>query len=429
MKKDVSLIRKISVFSIKTICLWAILVLVLSGALYFVSGIDRRAIRANTIESLDILRKEGDYYRYPIGGPMLQKDSFTDAIMIGCAYSKDPTKSEIDNTFSSPTVLADTTLSQSESLYRTVSSSETLKVEDVDFYTRYWHGYLVTLRPLLLFVSLKGIRIINYIILYGLALISMWLIWRKLGKFCTVAFLCALLATAFPLVPDTMQFVTAYMIALIACVYTLCVPSGMLSTSRYGLFMFTIGGLTSYFDFLTTPVLTFGLPLTIALLLRNKLPDWKFIILCGFMWCLGYVGIWASKWILAGIFTSVDIIEQTKETLITRTKVIVTSGNLKGTHIVLVVTIVLFAIFFIGSICYGIRKGRLPLVKRYSGFAFIGLVPFIWVLAFQGHCFFHFWFVWRSFAVSVFALMIFYYNTFYHKVSHEENCRPDTLLQ
>lgn len=360
---------------------------------------------------------------------MLQKDNFTDAIMIGSAYSKDPTKSEIDNTFSSPFILVDTTLTHTESMYRTVSSSETLRVEDVDFYTRYWHGYLTTLRPLLLFMSLKGIRIINYVLLYGLALISAWLIWRKLGRFCVIAFLSALLITAFPVVPDTLQFVTAYLLSLLACVITLSMPYRMLSTSLFGMFMFIVGGLTSYFDFLTTPVLTFGFPCTFALLLRNKLPDWKFIIVCGFMWCLGYVGIWVSKWILAGIFASVDIIEHTKEALITRTHIVIADSNMKGSHIVLFITIILFAASFIGSILYGIRKGRLPLIRRYSGLAFIGLVPFIWVLAFQGHCFPHFWFVWRSFAISVLALMIFYYKTFHLKVSNEENSRPNPMLQ
>lgn len=429
MNKNVPLIKELSFFSIKIICLWVMLVLILSGALYSVSRINRGKIRDNTIESFDILRQEGDYYRFPFGGPMLQKDNFTDAIMIGSAYSKDPTKSEIDNTFSSPSLLVDTTLTYTESMYRTVSSGDTLKVEDVDFYTRYWHGYLTTLRPLLLFFSIKEIRIINYFVLYGLALISLWLIWRKLGKFCAFAFFSALLITAFPIVPDTLQFVTAYMLALLACVYTLSVPRGMLSISRFGLFLFIVGGLTSYFDFLTTPVLTFGFPCVFALMLRKNLPDWKFIIVCGFMWCLGYVSIWASKWILSGLLASVDIIEQTRDALITRTHFVITDDNIKGSHIVLIITIILFAVSFIWSILYGIRKGRLPLIKRFAGLAFIGCVPFIWVLAFQGHCFPHFWFVWRSFAVSVIALLIFYYKTFYLKASNEENSCSNTLLQ
>lgn len=425
---DTRYIEKYSVFSIKIICIWTILVLLLSVALYSVSTIDRTKIRDNAIESLDILRKEGDYYRYPIGGPMLQKDNYTDAIMIGCAYCKDPTKSEIDNVFSSPSICTDSTLTRTEGTYMTVSSSDILTVEDISYYPRYWHGYLTTLRPLLLILNLKGIRILNYFILYGLALITLWLIWRKLGKFCTLSFFLALMITGFPLVPDTLQFVTTYMISLMASIITLSLPSRMLLKSRFGIFMFIIGGLTSYFDLLTTPVLTFGLPCTIALLLRNKFPDWKFIVFCGMMWCLGYVGIWSTKWILSVLFSSVNMIEDTKNALIDRSSIVITLDNMKGSHTVLIYTITLFFISFIASIFYGRLKHRMPLIKRYSGLAFIGLVPFIWTLSFQGHTFFHFWFVWRSFAVSVFALMIFYYKSFFSTEPYEKNCSFDSLL-
>ena len=124
----------------KIVIIWAILVLVLSAALYSVSLIDRGKIRDNVIVSLDILTKEGDYYQYPIGGSMLQKDNYTDAIMIGSAYSKNPDNSEISNTFSSPTIAIDTTLTRTEGTYRTVSSHEILRVEDINYYPRYWHG-------------------------------------------------------------------------------------------------------------------------------------------------------------------------------------------------------------------------------------------------------------------------------------------------
>ena len=68
---------------------------------------------------------------------------------------------------------------------------------------------------------------------------------------------------------------------------------------------FTLGALTAFFDFFTTPALIFALPAFVHFLyLRrdsNFADPWRRLVLLGVFWGAGYVGLWASKFVIASM--------------------------------------------------------------------------------------------------------------------------------
>ena len=76
---------------------------------------------------------------------------------------------------------------------------------------------------------------------------------------------------------------------------------------------FVVGGLATFFDLLTVPIITLGIPLTLLILLQNK-QDFNIkksiieIIKLSILWVIGYVMIFVSKWVIASIILQKDAI-------------------------------------------------------------------------------------------------------------------------
>ena len=73
-----------------------------------------------------------------------------------------------------------------------------------------------------------------------------------------------------------------------------------------------IGIVVSYFDFLTYPLVTLGVPLCLLLILQadkiTYLQKIKNIISLSIAWVIGYLGMWAMKWMIGSIATHKNIL-------------------------------------------------------------------------------------------------------------------------
>ena len=85
-------------------------------------------------------------------------------------------------------------------------------------YGRYWHGYQLILKPLLVFFDYSSIRIINYFILSSLTFLCLLFILRRYDATVSLLFLLSLLLVGFPVVPMTIQFSTCFYIAILCYV-------------------------------------------------------------------------------------------------------------------------------------------------------------------------------------------------------------------
>ena len=83
-------------------------------------------------------------------------------------------------------------------------------------YARYWHGYLIWLRPLLCVMSITGVRVVQYLVLFALLAVILWQLRRQCGLRAMVWFAVSQLAVTVFWVPHQVQYFTTFCIAYAA---------------------------------------------------------------------------------------------------------------------------------------------------------------------------------------------------------------------
>ena len=87
---------------------------------------------------------------------------------------------------------------------------------DVNDYARYWHGYLVLIRPLLIKLDYLQIRYVNVLIFFVLLGITFTMIKKKLGGLMASAFMVSIMMGYAFLVPLSLQFSSVFYIMMIS---------------------------------------------------------------------------------------------------------------------------------------------------------------------------------------------------------------------
>ena len=286
------------------------------------------------------------------------------------------------------------------------------------FYGRYWQGYLVTLKPMLILFSLHGLRIVNCLLMLLLSLATLWLIWQKIGKIESLLFLLSLLLVYFPVVPFSLQYSTCFYLMFLSMLAVMLYP-GLTSTSRsLALTFFIIGGITSFFDFLTTPQLTLGMPLLVCLLIHRK-QEMRTIIMASIAWGIGYALLWASKWVIGYGLTGFNLLADAAEQIGVRT-----SQQYYGIELT-IPTMLQFIIFgeerplgwkipaliLALSIAYIFLQKGLKVQRQYLWLLLIAMIVPVWFLLMRQHSIMHLWFTLRAFLVTIYSLLLWLFYT------------------
>lgn len=179
-------------------------------------------------------------------------------------------------------------------------------------YSRYWHGYVVVLRPLFCFLDYSQIRILNGALQLLLMCALAHLVWQKKGMRYAVLMLTSFVLLMPQALAVSFQFSWVFYVGALGCLVLIRKPDYWGESSRY-IYLFTVlGMLSSYFDLLTYPLVTWGIPV-IWWFLTEKAPTGKgrYLERCvasGISWAVGYVGIWAMKWLLGSVITGENVI-------------------------------------------------------------------------------------------------------------------------
>ncbi|MCR4923464.1 MAG: hypothetical protein K5931_05585 [Lachnospiraceae bacterium] len=294
-------------------------------------------------------------------------------------------------------------------------------------YTRYWHGFLVFLKPLLLFFNYSDIRVINALLQTGLlcliiVLFSKRKLYMEMG---------ALLITYLFLTPYTLGLCLQY-----SSVFYIGFTGLLLLTAFYekirdkGLFLelfALLGMLTSYMDLLTYPVFTLGIPLTGYVILysfyerdKESFFEKPYIkVLCfSASWAFGYIGMWAGKWLISipfyGMESLLDTFLQVKKRSVGNEEELIsyfdTLGNnffmYKNSIYILLLVLYLLCIFVL--LMYNRHKKKAAFKPKLSvllSYVIIMLIPFGWMLVTKEHAMVHSFMTHKNLTVSVFALL------------------------
>lgn len=392
------------------------LLLLFTCLIISVHFIPRSSISENVIKSVKTIQEEG-LYKKILNFKLFQLDNYTDAIMLNESVSGDSTKpveSAMMNYWNKSVNFLDLA-HDTESF--TKGDSKNLKTE---MYGRYWHGYLITLKPLLVFFDYSGIRIINYFILLVLFFWCLYETGKYLGYKIMIFLGISFLSINFFIVPLSMQFSSVFYIALISIILLLRNSGKFLEKISIYVFFFAIGAVTSFLDLLTAPIITLSVPITIYFLIDEKNNTLKNLILISISWGLGYALLWASKWGIGMLLTDANFMTSVKQQFGERT-----NKSFYKTKELTIPNIIYFLFYYLHKFnliyvfwslitlaftaflsYFYLLKSKTILFKNFTFLLIIFMFP-AWAIMMKYHTIQHGWFTWRSIIGIVFGVLVF----------------------
>jgi hypothetical protein len=179
---------------------------------------------------------------------------------------------------------------------------------------------------------------------------------------------------------------------------------------------------TSFFDFLTYPIATLGMPVIVMLLMEGTSSDIKAmalkirnIIICSISWGFGYISMWFGKWVLSTLILGDNIIADAFKQITMRSSHVTEGEQIdiidtwlrnvefyfeKPYMIIILLSVVLGIIVLVKNV-----KGIKPIMLNIIPFIVTSLMPFAWYAVATQHSYEHHWFTFRGTMVSVFALL------------------------
>ena len=379
-------------------------------------------------ESVPVLAEEGPYPQ-SASFRMSELDNFTDALILETA-AYDGEESLLNKVLLRYRYRGYMEGESLNPLYSLVAyySGEYPEVEfRVINYARYWHGYLLYVKPLLCLLNYQQIRALNTAVQTLLVLVIVFLLWRNYLDKAIPAYLLIWGILLPPFMGKSLQYSSVYYIFSVAVIVLLLYFKKWVGTVRFLYFFLIIGMATSYFDLLTYPVATVGIPLVFYFLLKcaacesgetkesmaaareNLIEILKFSA----AWCAGYVFMWAGKWVLAALLTDEDIITTVYKQIQFRTSrmsgasqqisVLTMYASVIGTFLRNPATwIALLYIAFLLIWTLRRKNARLDLIIPLGT---VAIFPFLWYFMATNHSMIHSWFTCRTLVVTMLGVM------------------------
>lgn len=300
--------RGLRLHRIGSLVCWFFAVLgILVFLLWLSAGIPREAIRDNILSSAQYLEEQEDeFYRLLPEWEQTKVDNYADAILWNLMYSVEGrTPGERFKSLILSAFYSDAGNAEYPMLRLLIERIEEDRMADT-IYDRYWHGMMLVLRPLFVWLDIRQLRLLALILLLsGMAWLSIGL-WKKGLKGMAASLWPAGVLVCFPMAAGCAEYMSTWFIML--AVSLLCL-SGCRRERFYG-FMVLAGVCCGFFDFLTTETLTFVLPAAVWLGVRerrNQLQGFAkelgTLLKAGLAWLLAYFGTMGSKWLLASLLS------------------------------------------------------------------------------------------------------------------------------
>lgn len=404
--------------------------------LVIMACIPRSKIYKNVKETKDVLCEEGNRYNKRLMTKDITFDNYTDAIMVNNAYSMDAenplysalvirrnytpgvTKYVIKDEIGDP----EKCTNETNNLECTL---EEIPIPTKE-YAKYWHGYLIFLKPLLLFINYSQIRILQLLLIIILSMIFLYLVYKNIGVEETIIFLLGLIIVDVECIYRTLEYTVIFILMFISSIFFIKKYKKM---KDINIFFFTIGMLTCFLDFLTVPYITLGMPTLLYFLIEQKERNIKFkemivtILKFSMFWIFGYSLTWISKFIIVDLLYNKNLIhiafKQVKHRTLDSTNKfelgIVESiwKNIKNTNAWIFVVFIVLQI--LGEIYEKIKKNNRSQLKENNKilnkiqvlpYIIISLMPLAWYMVLQEHSIRHAMFTYRGLMITYIGLML-----------------------
>lgn len=297
----------------------------------------------------------------------------------------------------------------------------------INQYPRYWHGYQVILRPLTVVFQVQEVRYMGMLVFYLLFFWSAWLIAGKAGLKYALLYVLTIASSYLVAVTTCFQYLTTFYVLFGALIVLL---------NRYDswcrmelcLFFFVVGMIENFFDFLTYPILTLGIPLILLLWFQvrdEKTGFWdnlRLMFRFSVSWGVGYALTWIAKWGITTIILGVRYFWRTMSVVQYRLagseeepldRIGTIRRNLKawmnvqdgGLITWSKVALLILVIFLILAIWKKLRDRRT--VCACFPILFVAAYPYIWYVVMANHSQIHYWYTYRAQIVTLYGVFVF----------------------
>lgn len=276
---------------------------------------------------------------------------------------------------------------------------------------------MVILKPLLAIFDYADVLVANMIIQTLLIILAILGLSKSRKNYVAVPFAVAVISIMPISMAISLQLCDVFYIALIGANLIIWKHKQIRNERMYILFLL-LGMFTSYFDFLTYPFVSLGVPLVIFLsyLDNEKLTNQFFyIILCSIQWCIGYVGMWSGKWILGSV-----LVPEGGSLKVALESISYRGSNISSDHQVLTVFDVILenmfvylrwpTIVLIGGVTvylsWKIIKGNVITKHKLSEvfpYLLICIYPVFWYMISKNHSYEHSFMAYRELTIATFA--------------------------
>ncbi len=387
----------------------------------------------NVRESLPLYEREGTYPSWALGEHS-KLDNFTDAIIL--LEVTHPIKNTIDSAMLNPRFGLRQDEKPVDALIK-VLRGDTTGLHEI-IYPRYWHGYLAVIKPLLMMMRVNHLRMLLAYADFILFVAALMMFQKVLGSVYAFAFAAAVMVLNLVSVSMSFQFSSIYIVTLTAIIFMLKKNNRLFGEDLYNYFFAAIGIIVAFTDFLTYPIFSVALPLTVFYLLnrrellkKNLAHVLKLMTGLLFSWGVGYVGMWSGKWLVAQILTGhetftdalhqIFVYLQMNNALTEAGWQISSLGAVQrniavfghGPIRIFIFVAIIFLLYFL------IRYRRLLTRRKILPYLFPAALPFVWYAAASGHSHIHAFFTYRGLAATVFALFCMVTEILFYK-EHED---------
>ena len=285
-------------------------------------------------------------------------------------------------------------------------------------YSRYWMGFRVLIRPLLLFMSYYQIRALCGLAVFLLMVCAVMAVAKRHGAcpgFALAAAFCFMEPWA---VCSSIQFSCCFILMFLFIIYMSSIRL-RLGGKKVLLSFCLLGALIQFFDFYTYPVIVFTVPCLLLAMDYEGEHLGRDIALCFLAWLSAWFVMWLYKQLFAGIISAGAELQATLESVAFRLgfgdfKDGNTSYSVKEafykvwyymSDIPLKTAVIALAAAITGLGLFSLRRrGNGPALCACLALA--GL-PLLWIAATAQPINIHYWFQYRCTYASIFALMIF----------------------
>ncbi len=352
-----------------------------------------------------------------------ERETYTDVIMVQNAMERVEGKNAYEHAMWAYHYDLEEEVWAPEESLRALSEGKDTETMYLHTYARYWHGYLVYLKPLLEVLDWSQVTalgvLFQVILMAALAVCSL-----RRGKAAVAAAAAAGFLFMKPLlVLISLDMSVCWIITLAALLVMVSRHEELEQRRIYPELFLLIGILVAYFDFLTYPVVTLGFPLCAYFLmqkggsLKERLEK---LLAYSASWGIGYAGMWGMKWLIADLTLHTGTIRDAAWSIIGRTEAIggrsrmnggwyVISLNLQeyqwGYYAALGAAVVFLAAALLAALKKGLALRRV--LTELCVYFLIFCIPFLWIVVVQHHSALHARFTFRILAVAALAVITF----------------------